>query len=609
MRTTSVLSALFVTVFVACFFIVPGPRVDAASATVSPDPFYGTWYDLMSPTPQVARTDLDRMKAAGVGFVRQYIWWDRIETSPGVFDWGRADAMVADASSRGIRILPTLLYPPTFYSSKPPGSTSTAQFPPADPTKMADFAEAMIRRYGPDGAFWCTPNPPLPPNCRSPYLPMHSWEVWNEPDYPSWWKGAPSAPEYLELLQVVSARIRSTDPTAEVVLGSLTNRNSVPDSFLGQLFDLGAAPSFDTIAFNPYSRDIKTLVGHMRGIRDLTVQKGDGTVPIWVTEYGWATLGDESRVLWSTSEPCQAAMLHAATTRLAALSTELNIEHITQFQWHDVPIASSAWPHYTGLYRADDTAKPSHEAFAAAIAGRPAPAGATIDESCPADKRDQGPAGTKPLAVDTFSRTVSDGWGSAETGGPYATGTGTGASFSVSGGSGRVTVPAAGVSRQALLGSASSANVDLHISVATDKAATDGAAQIFTLVTRRDEAGDEYRIRARFVADGVRLGVAKIVGGVSSDVGGEVLVAGLTRVVGEPIVLRAQVKGKQPATIKVKAWAASKPEPSDWVLTQTDTDAALEGPGLVGVRASLSSGLLSGPVTFTVDNLHATAPK
>ena len=80
---------------------------------------------------------------------------------------------------------------------------------------------------------------------------MRSWEVWNEPDYPSWWKGRPQRGEYLDLLKVVAAGIREADPTAEVVLGSLTNRNSVADTFLGQLYDLGAAPHFDTHRLQP----------------------------------------------------------------------------------------------------------------------------------------------------------------------------------------------------------------------------------------------------------------------------------------------------------------------------------------------------------------------
>ena len=145
--------------------------------------------------------------------------------------------------------------------------------------------------------------------------------------------------------------------------------------------------------------------------------------------------------------------------------------------------------------------------------------------------------------------------------------------------------------------------------MSTSAAVTGSNAQIFTLVARRVEEGTEYRVRMRFVADGgVRVAVSKVVDGTVTDIGEEVAVAGLTRVLGEPIELRAQVRGKAPATIQVRAWAASKPEPTGWVLTRTDTEPALEAAGSVGVRASLS-GLLANPVTFSVDRLSATAAK
>ena len=150
----SALSACIAVVLGASFLAVPTFAVEpagAAAATATPDPFYGTWSDGLSPTPAEARATMDRQVAAGIGLMRQYIFWDRIETSPGVYDWSRTDQLVTDATAHGMRILPTLLYTPSFYSSKPAGSTSTAQFPPSDPETMARFAEAMAHRYGPNG--------------------------------------------------------------------------------------------------------------------------------------------------------------------------------------------------------------------------------------------------------------------------------------------------------------------------------------------------------------------------------------------------------------------------------------------------------------------------
>src|SRR4051812_47215396 len=105
-------------------------QVSASAASASgPDPFFGTWSDGMSPSPEDARAFMDRQTAVGVGLMRQYVWWDRIERSPGSYDWSRTDQLVTDASAHGMSILATLLYPPSFYSSKPADSTSTAQFP------------------------------------------------------------------------------------------------------------------------------------------------------------------------------------------------------------------------------------------------------------------------------------------------------------------------------------------------------------------------------------------------------------------------------------------------------------------------------------------------
>src|SRR4051794_4088059 len=69
------------------------PRAQAADPT--PNPFFGTWSDGMSLIAQYGNAAgtarLDDVSSAGAGLVRQYIWWDRIETSPGTFDWAVMD--------------------------------------------------------------------------------------------------------------------------------------------------------------------------------------------------------------------------------------------------------------------------------------------------------------------------------------------------------------------------------------------------------------------------------------------------------------------------------------------------------------------------------------
>ena len=94
------------------------PAAGPASAATAPDPFFGTWYDGLSPTPADAQGDLDEVAGAGIGLTRQYVFWNRVETSPGTYDWSRTDQLVRDAAARGLRVLPTLLYTPDFYRDR-----------------------------------------------------------------------------------------------------------------------------------------------------------------------------------------------------------------------------------------------------------------------------------------------------------------------------------------------------------------------------------------------------------------------------------------------------------------------------------------------------------
>jgi hypothetical protein len=608
---TRALAALVAQAFALLFLGLPGAS-PAAAATRAPDPYYGVWYDGLSPSPQEARAHLDRQAAAGIGLVRQYVWWDRMETRPGVYDWSRFDQLIADTSARRMTVLPTLLYTPSFYSSKPPGSTSTAQFPPSDPETMARFAEAMVRRYGPGGTFWqCS----LPTSCRTPYTPIRAWEVWNEPDYPSWWKNAPNPEEYVPLLRAVSTAIHRADPGAEVVLGALTNSGaSAQGGYLDRLYELGAGQYFDTITINPYAHNVADMVGFVRGARAIATEHGDATKPIRITEYGWGSGseygwpdGTARRLDRFTTDACHGALMHAGTQRLAQLRTDLGIRSIIEFQWQDVATTSKSWPHYAGLLRADGSAKPALGAITEAIAERPAPAGLSLAEACTGDHASRQPdvVVSGGVADDSFSRTT-DGWGSARTGGAYTL-EGTSSDFEVSGGAGRMRV-GAGQSRAAVLASTSAGNVDAVVTFSTDKQAS--LSQHVAVVARRVEAGTEYRVRATLASNGaVRLALVRVVDGVETVVGGEVTVPGLTHVAGQPITLRARLTGSSPTEVEAKAWSPQHEEPAAWPLDRTDAEPALQSPGAVGLRAELPATTLNAPVTFSVDSLHVTSPK
>lgn len=208
------------------------------------------------------------------------------------------------------------------------------------------------------------------------------------------------------------------------------------------------------------------------------------------------------------------------------------------------------------------------------------------------------------LASDSFSRTVSNGWGSADAGGPWAV-VGSASPYSVGGTTGRVDLAAAGTSTLAVLNSVSAANVTMTVDVSIDKAPT-GNGVYSVLVARRTSAGD-YRLRLRLLPAGeTHLAWTRVVSGQETVVA-ERVIAGLTYSPGQILRVRWQVNGDgTTTTLAGKVWAASSAEPATAQITGTDTQPTLQGAGAVGVQSILGSTSTSAPVAVTYDNFVVT---
>jgi hypothetical protein len=81
-----------------------------------------------------------------------------------------------------------------------------------------------------------------------------------------------------------------------------------------------------------------------------------------------------------------------------------------------------------------------------------------------------------------------------------------------------------------------------------------------------------------------------------------VLVPGLTQSAGEPIWLRVEITGSSPTTIRVKAWADGDAEPGSWDFTATNSSAAVQTTGGVGLRAYLAGSVSNAPVISSFDD-------
>ena len=217
----------------------------------------------------------------------------------------------------------------------------------------------------------------------------------------------------------------------------------------------------------------------------------------------------------------------------------------------------------------------------------------------------EGPRSLSTTAVsDSFSRTVSNGWGSAEIGGAWTPSLAS--AFSVNGTTGRVLHNAAGNGRSAVLNGVSETDLTIATTISIDKPAT-GSGAYTGVVLRRVSPGNEYVARLRWRSDGnVALSLTRHVNGTETAITPETVIPGATT--NQAIRLIADITGTGPTTINARAHAIGAPDPGTWQRTATDTSPTLQSPGAPGIATYLSSSTTNAPLTTTYDDYDAQRP-
>jgi hypothetical protein len=216
------------------------------------------------------------------------------------------------------------------------------------------------------------------------------------------------------------------------------------------------------------------------------------------------------------------------------------------------------------------------------------------------------PSGNTTYAKDTFTRNVTDSWGSAEIGGSY-TMEGLAAHFDVDGSAGTMHVPLPGYSRSAILPNVLRQDLDFTFRVKTDKLAA-GSNQSAYFIGRRMATNTQYWGQIRITPNRtVYLLALRVVNGGQTEIAPPVLVNGLTHTANSYIWVRGQMIGTNPTTIRLKAWADGQSEPANWLYTATDSTPDLQASGAVGLRALIPN-VTNAPIVFTFDDFLVTAP-
>jgi endoglycosylceramidase len=219
--------------------------------------------------------ELDLDAAAGLATIRRDWIWTDIEPTKGDFRFEGYDAIVDDAAARGIEVIPILAYG-NGWAYGAAGEDSTL-----DTAAFAAFAGACAAHF--QGR-------------------VRSWEVWNEPNLPNFWRPAPDPDAYGKLLKAASAAIREACPECRVVFGGMSSfwqdDPTKPWSFLEEVWRIhrDLALWIDAIAIHPYTafqmaapeQDLLsgTVVSMVASARRIQALRGVYR-PLWITELGW----------------------------------------------------------------------------------------------------------------------------------------------------------------------------------------------------------------------------------------------------------------------------------------------------------------------------------
>ena len=232
------------------------------------------------------------------------------------------------------------------------------------------------------------------------------------------------------------------------------------------------------------------------------------------------------------------------------------------------------------------------------------PCSLTYDETLGRVRVDADSLCVTAAVVDTFSRTVTGGWTTTDTGQAWTVTGGSASDYSVGSGVGQQNNVTENVFRLATLDSGAT-DFDYTIEVSSSKAVA-GASQIVEFAGRSASAtslDNAYMARLTFTtASAVTIDIRRRVAGTPTTITSTVTTA-LTHAAGTSFSVRFSGQG---TALKARVWLTSGTEPSAWDVEVTDTQ--LVAGTFIGVRSVLASGTSNEPVVFSFDDLRTAVP-
>jgi hypothetical protein len=224
------------------------------------------------------------------------------------------------------------------------------------------------------------------------------------------------------------------------------------------------------------------------------------------------------------------------------------------------------------------------------------------------DALDQAGGTTITDAADSFARTVSSGWGTANTGGAWTVVSGASSAYSVSGGNGNIQLPSNSGGYAIYLDSISLQDSSGSVNVTWNKAST-GALHFAQFLIRNDGTTSNaylFRVQQDPTTGAVTAIIQGILGGTGAKQIGPSATVG-SYVQGDTITMAYEIQGTNPTNLYFSAWTGGpSAQPGSWMISTNDSSDGPQVAGAAGLRADGSTGYTAGAL-FSFSNLSITS--
>lgn len=291
-------------------------------------------------SPEARRAQMAKMKELGLKWHREGIHWELLEPEEMQFRFAEVDDTVKAAGENGLLSSLYLVGSARHQTTAPAGVSNPDQYPPKSAAVYADRLAMLAERY---------------PTVKA-------WQVWNEPNIPSFWQPNEDPAAYSVLLRESVAALAARAPAAQRVIGGMAYYSQMP--IAGGLMFQALAGTGDltperVVAYHPYTNSAEGATPADRDFIDTanwlnTNLRQAGVKDIWATEFGWSSYAGPSELQPIVGEAGQADL----TIRRLALMSAMDFNRVFLFTLADLDERATVRDRSYGLIRQDGTNKP-----------------------------------------------------------------------------------------------------------------------------------------------------------------------------------------------------------------------------------------------------------